>query len=451
MDPGDEAVDQAVRAFLARGTGDPEGAPVGFPVGEERVRGSHAPRPPTPSPTRTCASRCWPSPRSGAAPGPSAASRWRWTRPSRYPDTVLVGRRSAPDGSVGGFLQLVAVSGQRGLLALLDAAPEEHAERADGVPDPPRWSPGRATNVTEVSLNFSAFADFLRRRRGCERLHPLGSMGGWPKADRLFQLERLHSFNRKFFPRTGASRRYFCFERWSDLPLAGARLPARRVAARLPGPLGLVGGGPRSALRKVASLFSAPRGRLAAWFVPAVSKALSGAPNTDWGRFGYDARATTRAGMDRDHGGEPRAVGRRQVQLDGTVDSSPIHVHDVSVGGQGRESGRHDDLRSHRGAQREHGSVIWRFTPPATAPFAGPPRSQPTPPVADPSRTAVYASAPDGGLASSRSRPARCLDDRDHPRPDAREPRLGVQRSRGLLIVTIGGYTATSRPIRARS
>jgi len=39
------------------------------------------------------------------------------------------------------------------------------------------------------------------------------------KLDLLFQLERLHSFNRKFFPEW--RRRYFCFERWTDLPLAG--------------------------------------------------------------------------------------------------------------------------------------------------------------------------------------------------------------------------------------
>ena len=68
------------------------------------------------------------------------------------------------------------------------------------------------------------------RRRPLDAHRALGLL----KADRLFQVERLHSFNRKFFPHW--RRRYFCFERWSDLPLAGlAYLHAESLLA-LPGP-----------------------------------------------------------------------------------------------------------------------------------------------------------------------------------------------------------------------
>ena len=82
--------------------------------------------------------------------------------------------------------------------------------------------------MTELSLNFAVFADFLRTDETATR---------WTralrwvllKADRLFQVERLHSFNRKFFPHW--RRRYFCFERWTRLPARRPRLPARRVAA----------------------------------------------------------------------------------------------------------------------------------------------------------------------------------------------------------------------------
>jgi lysyl-tRNA synthetase class 2 len=70
----------------------------------------------------------------------------------------------------------------------------------------------RRTGVSEVSLNFSVFGEYLRADRGLVRAVLL-------RLDRLFQLERLHSFNRKFFPRW--RRRYFCFERWTDLPAAG--------------------------------------------------------------------------------------------------------------------------------------------------------------------------------------------------------------------------------------
>ena len=54
------------------------------------------------------------------------------------------------------------------------------------------------------------------------------------KGDRLFPLERLHSFNRKFFP--DWRRRYFCFERWADLPLAGLAYLHAESLLTPPGP-----------------------------------------------------------------------------------------------------------------------------------------------------------------------------------------------------------------------
>ena len=85
----------------------------------------------------------------------------------------------------------------------------------------------RARDVREVSLNFSVFADYLRADRGLVRIVLL-------RLDRLFQLERLHSFNRKFFPRW--RRRYFCFERWSDLPAAGLAYLHAESLLTPPGP-----------------------------------------------------------------------------------------------------------------------------------------------------------------------------------------------------------------------
>jgi lysyl-tRNA synthetase class 2 len=91
----------------------------------------------------------------------------------------------------------------------------------------------RAHAVSEVSLNFAVFADFLRE----------DGEARWPsralrlvllKADRLFQIERLHSFNRKFFPHW--RRRYFCFERWGDLPLAGLAYLHAESLLTPPGP-----------------------------------------------------------------------------------------------------------------------------------------------------------------------------------------------------------------------
>jgi lysyl-tRNA synthetase, class II len=84
----------------------------------------------------------------------------------------------------------------------------------------------REHGVREVSLNFSVFAEYLRGN-GVLRVVLL-------RLDRLFQLERLHSFNRKFFPEW--RRRFFCFERWSDLPVAGVAYLHAESLLTPPGP-----------------------------------------------------------------------------------------------------------------------------------------------------------------------------------------------------------------------
>jgi lysyl-tRNA synthetase, class II len=87
----------------------------------------------------------------------------------------------------------------------------------------------RGERADEISLNFSVFADVLRA----------DGTASWPlratrwsllRLDRLFQLERLFSFNRKFFPQW--RRRYICFERHRDVPVLGlATLHVERLLA----------------------------------------------------------------------------------------------------------------------------------------------------------------------------------------------------------------------------
>jgi lysyl-tRNA synthetase class 2 len=89
------------------------------------------------------------------------------------------------------------------------------------------WARGEGAD--EISLNFSVFADVLRA----------DGTASWPiratrwsllRLDRLFQLERLFSFNRKFFPQW--RRRYICFERHRDVPLLSlATLHVERLLA----------------------------------------------------------------------------------------------------------------------------------------------------------------------------------------------------------------------------
>jgi lysyl-tRNA synthetase class 2 len=150
----------------------------------------------------------------------------------RYPDTVLA-VAIAPDKSVGGFLQLVPSPASEGYSL---SSMRRRKETPNGlmeylITEAVEWARDHA--VTEVSLNFAVFADFLVAEEGASRTT---RSIRWLllKGDRLFQLERLHSFNRKFFPHW--RRRYFCFERWSDLPLAGLAYLHAESLLTPPGP-----------------------------------------------------------------------------------------------------------------------------------------------------------------------------------------------------------------------
>jgi lysylphosphatidylglycerol synthetase-like protein (DUF2156 family) len=149
-----------------------------------------------------------------------------------YPNTAIA-VAVGPDGTVGGFLQLVPSPASDGYSL---ASMRRRRDTPNGlmeylITETLAWA--RTHGVTEVSLNFAVFAEFLRA----------DDESSWPsrafrlvllKADRLFQIERLHSFNRKFFPHW--RRRYFCFERWGDLPLAGLAYLHAESLLTPPGP-----------------------------------------------------------------------------------------------------------------------------------------------------------------------------------------------------------------------
>jgi lysyl-tRNA synthetase, class II len=149
-----------------------------------------------------------------------------------YPDTVLA-VAVGPTGTAGGFLQLVPSPASEGYSL---ASMRRRRDTPNGlmeylITETIAWA--RAHAVAEVSLNFSVFADFLRADEEAPRL--VRTMRYFLlKGDRLFQLERLHSFSRKFFPHW--RRRYFCFERWADLPLAGLAYLHAESLLTPPGP-----------------------------------------------------------------------------------------------------------------------------------------------------------------------------------------------------------------------
>ena len=173
----------------------------------------------------------------------AVSEEWRGNWPERgftmamdamfiYPDSVLA-VAVGPDGAVGGFLQLVPSPASDGYSL---ASMRRRRDTPNGlmeylITETVVWA--RQHAVTELSLNFAVFADFLRTDETATRW-TRSLRWALLKADRLFQVERLHSFNRKFFPHW--RRRYFCFERWTDFPLAGLAYLHAESLLTPPGP-----------------------------------------------------------------------------------------------------------------------------------------------------------------------------------------------------------------------
>jgi outer membrane protein assembly factor BamB len=170
---------------------------------------------------------------------------------------------------------------------------------------------------------------------------------------------------------------------------------------------------------------------------------------TDWARFGFDAAR---------HGVGPASTGitaanvgklrRQAVQLDGTVDSSLIYLHDVRVGGAVRDVffvattyGRTEALDA------ANGRVLWRYTPPTYASYVGTARITNMSPIADPGRAAIYAGAPDGRITKLSVATGKALWSTSITRDPTHEKLTSsLNFSRGLVIAATGGYIGDAPP-----
>jgi outer membrane protein assembly factor BamB len=176
---------------------------------------------------------------------------------------------------------------------------------------------------------------------------------------------------------------------------------------------------------------------------------VAAAPAHDWTRFDYDAK---RSGVYSYATGITAAnVGRLQrqrIELDGTVDSSPIFLHDVTVGGS-----RHDvffvttTYGKTIAVDAASGRILWRYVPHTYPSLAGTYRITNATPLADPSRTAIYAAGPDGRirkLAVSDGHELWSTAITLLPRLEKIAPALNF--SHGLVIATTGGYIGDAPP-----
>lgn len=123
-----------------------------------------------------------------------------------------------------------------------------------------------------------------------------------------------------------------------------------------------------------------------------------GSSNVDWPMLGLDPQ---RGDASDAATGIPPAnahlLRRRIVALPGTVDSSPIYLHGVIV-----RAARHDvfvmttTYGKTLAVDAATGRILWVFTPPRYASYAGSYRLTTSAPAADPDHRHVFAAAPDG-------------------------------------------------------
>jgi outer membrane protein assembly factor BamB len=139
---------------------------------------------------------------------------------------------------------------------------------------------------------------------------------------------------------------------------------------------------------------------------------------------------------------------RQQVQLPGTVDSSPIYLHDVMVAGKTRDVFFVTTTYGITVAvDASNGQILWRYTPPGYSGWAGSAQITTMTPVADPSRTAIYAGAPDGRirkLAVANGRELWSTSITSDPTHEKLAAPLNF--ANGYVIAATGGYIGDPPP-----
>jgi hypothetical protein len=171
--------------------------------------------------------------------------------------------------------------------------------------------------------------------------------------------------------------------------------------------------------------------------------------NHDWTRFGWDARRSNddpyATGITAANVGSLR---RQQVRLPGTVDSSPIYLRGVTIGGA-----THDTffVTTTYGitlaVDAASGKILWRWQPPGYSSWAGSAQITTATPVADPSRRWIYAASPDGRIQKLTVASGHAVWRRRITRLPSREKiAASLNFAGGHVIATTGGYIGDAPP-----
>jgi len=173
------------------------------------------------------------------------------------------------------------------------------------------------------------------------------------------------------------------------------------------------------------------------------------ATGNDWTRFGWTMSRTSAptfaTGIT---AANAASLVRKQVQLDGTVDSSAIYLHGVQVGGAAHDTffvtttyGKTEAIDASSGA------VLWRFTPPGYSSWAGSAQITTATPVADPGRAYLYAASPGGTISKLAVADGHAVWTTSITRLPSREKiAASLNFRQGHVIATTGGYIGDAPP-----
>jgi outer membrane protein assembly factor BamB len=202
--------------------------------------------------------------------------------------------------------------------------------------------------------------------------------------------------------------------------------------------------GPAPARSTLSSLDAPPRA------LPVPSHAASGRL-LDWPEFGLDPQRSDASGLSTGiTAANVSHLHRVSVSLPGTIDSSPIYLHGVSVAGAVRDTTVVTTTYGKTLAlDASSGRILWTFTPRGYSRWAGSYRITTTSPVADPNRRFIYAASPDGRIhklslaagSEAHGWPVSVTRDAGHEKLAA-----ALNVTGRYVLATTGGYIGDAPP-----
>lgn len=173
------------------------------------------------------------------------------------------------------------------------------------------------------------------------------------------------------------------------------------------------------------------------------------AGTSSWPMFGWDASRTsapsTFMGIDARN---VTALRHQQIRVDGTVDSSAILLPDVRVKGH-----LHNvffvttTYGKTLAIGARTGTVLWQFTPPDYADWAGSYQITTATPVAGPNHRYIYAASPGGIIRELSVNDGKVIWSTSVTKlPEREKIASPLNYFRGLIVVTTGGYIGDQPP-----